>query len=930
MNEPATTVRAAQADPAPAEAHETHEALMQFLYQAPIGLVQTTLDGEITMINPMSAQLLMPLATQGNLGNLFEVLHESAPQLRALAAAAPYPGGKVCDGLRLRVGSPAAGESLPTTLSLQMLRLDAQTLMCSLSDITDAVRLEQQRVAAGVRDASRIDSLTALPNRTVVLERIELALKRARGDPGCCFIVLFVNGDRFNRVNVTLGPAAGDELLRLMGARINGAVRRRDALDLQGESAHTAARLGVDEFVVVLEATQAGDADAANDVTEVAHAVARRLVDALGKPYMIGTVPVHSTASVGVVLGDGSAADAEAVLQDASLAMREAKRGGGARHCLFEPQIKERARGRAHVESELRLALQEGQLFVVYQPIMRMEDGSVSGVEALVRWQHPRRGLVPPIEFIGVAEESGLIAPLGIFVLNAACRQFAAWRDQLGERAPQVLSVNLSRAQLNEPTLVAEVLQALQSSGLAAACLQLEITESLAAENPLIQSRLHELKRLGVMLALDDFGTGYSSLASLHQWPVDVIKIDRSFVSQVASSAHHRVLVEATVRVARSLGMGTVAEGVETSEQAQVLEALQCDKGQGYLYSRPLDGTAATHWLATRGSAQVPRAEMRLLPRAEVAERLLQQMEQSQVPVGLFDPQEHLVWSNRSFRDIYWRQGAGTPTWEEIMRSAHRHHEGVLIATTDIDGWIADVRRRYRRQPRRVFESDLADGRWMRVSEETATDGWQISVCSDVTSLKVNEVELRKAHDAALTASITDPLTGLPNRRHVFARLTALMIQAAEMRLPLTVAVIDLDEFKKINDLHGHAVGDSVLVAFAQRLGSSLRPHDVLGRIGGEEFLLVLMNTDLAGAERVLGDARQALRHGILVPQLPTLHADFSAGATVAQADDSSDSLWQRADSGLYAAKAAGRGRDVFVKAPGQPRAREPLRRQAD
>ena len=931
MNEQPKAVHAAPADPAPPDAQDTHEALMQFLYQAPIGLVQTTLDGEITMINPMSAQLLMPLADQGNLGNLFEVLHEAAPQLRALAAAAPYPGGKVCDGLRLRVGSPAAGRTLPTTLSLQMLRLDAQTLMCSLSDISDAVRLEQQRVAAGVRDASRIDSLTALPNRTVVLERIEHALQRTRGDPGCRFIVLFINGDRFNRVNVTLGPAAGDELLRLMGTRISGAVRRRDTLDPQAGSGCTAARLGADEFVVVLEALRAGEPEAeAAEVAEVASTVARRLVDALGKPYLIGTVPVHSTASVGVVVGDGSAADAEAVLQDAGLAMREAKRSGGARHCVFEPQIKERARGRARVESELRLALQEDQLFVVYQPIVSMDGGGVCGVEALVRWQHPQRGLVSPVEFIGVAEESGLIAPLGIFVLNAACRQFAAWRHQLGDHAPQVLSVNLSRAQLNEPTLVAEVRHALQSSGLAAACLQLEITESLAAENPLIQSRLHELKRLGVMLALDDFGTGYSSLASLHQWPVDVIKIDRSFVSQVASSAHHRVLVEATVRVARSLGMGTVAEGVETSEQAAVLEALQCDKGQGYLYSRPLDGEAATRWLSGRAPAPLPRAEVRTLHRAEAAERLLQQIELSQVPVGLFDPQEHLVWSNRSFRDIHWRHGAGTPTWEEIMRSAHRHQEGVLIATADIDGWIADVRHRYRQQVRRVFESDLADGRWMRVSEETSADGWQLSLCSDVTSLKVNEVELRRAHDTALAASITDPLTGLPNRRHVFDRLTALMTQAVALRLPLTVAVIDLDEFKRINDQHGHAAGDSVLVSFAKRLVASLRPNDVLGRIGGEEFLLVLMNTDLTGAARVLGDARRALRSGVLVPQLPTLRTDFSAGATVALPGDSSDSLWQRADSGLYAAKAAGRGCDVFVDPPGQADSSEAPRPQAD
>ncbi len=921
MNGSGTESRPAQGALGAHEPFEAHEALMQFLHQAPIGLVQATLDGEITMINPMSAQLLMPLAPGGDMGNLFDVLQGVAPQLRAQALAAPYPGGEVCDGLRMAVGAPPPGEEVPPTLSLRVLRLDAQMLMCSVTDVTAALRLERRHVAAELRDASRIDSLTALPNRSVVLERMERALHRARADPDDQFLVLFINGDRFNRVNVTLGPAAGDELLRLMAARIRGALRqgnrqRNDQRQVPGQPAptqQTAARLGVDEFVVVLEGVDRAFAPAA------AEAVARRLVDALSKPYRVDGTPVHCTASVGVVLADGSAIDAEAVLQDASLAMREAKRSGGGRHCVFEPRMKQRARERARLESELRLAMHEDQLFVVYQPITQLTDGGVTGVEALVRWQHPVRGVVPPIEFIGVAEETGLITPLGAFVLNAGCHQMAVWEQELGAHAPQLLSVNLSRAQLVEPTLVGEVRQALQASGLAPARLQLEITESLAAESPLIQARLHELKALGVMLALDDFGTGYSSLASLHLWPVDVIKIDRSFVSQVTTSAHHRVLVEATVRVARSLGMGTVAEGVETAEQAAVLATLQCDKAQGYLYARPLDVVAATRWLATRApAAPAETAQTRPtgLLRLETAERLLQGLEASHVAVALFDPQERLMYANQSFRDVHWRGMEGMPSWEDIMRTAHRRGEGVLIESQDIDGWISSVRQRHRQQPRRIFESDLCDGRWMRVTEETAPDGWQLCVSSDVTSLKVNEAELRRARDAALKASITDPLTGLPNRRHVFSRLADLLPDAFALRLPLTVAVIDLDMFKEINDTYGHAVGDSVLVAFAQRLGATLRQRDILGRIGGEEFLLLLMNTGRAGAERVLGNARTALQAGNLVPQLPALKLNFSAGVTVAQPEDSSDTLWQRADEGLYQAKAAGRGCEFFVSAP--------------
>ena len=881
------------------------EALMQFLYQAPIGLVQTTLDGTITMINPMSAQLLMPLARGGDLSNLFDVLDGTAPQLRAQAAAAVWPGGTVCEGLHL--------QARHGTLAIRLLRLDADTLMASVSDITVEVRQERERVASRVRDAIRIDPLTALPNRSVALERIEVALAESRRGEGSEFAVLFINGDRFNRVNVTLGQAAGDEMLRLMAARINGSLRRRDTHRLAPDPGQTAARLGVDEFVVVLEGSNA---------RLMAHGVAQRLVDALSQPYRIGAVPVHAGASVGVFLGPDDAVDAEAVLQHASLAMREAKRSGGGCFRVFETGMKTRAQHRATVESELRQALEGDELFVVYQPIVKLADETVAGVEALVRWQHPRRGVVPPVEFIDAAEETGLIVPLGLRVLNLACRQFAQWQQALGARAPRTLSVNLSRAQIAQPGILDAVRNALAISGMAADSLQLEITESLAAEDPSIQARLHQLKRLGVGLALDDFGTGYSSLSSLHQWPVDVIKIDRSFVSQIDTSTHHRVLVEATMLVARSLGMQTVAEGVETAAQAQVLATLQCDKVQGYLFARPLGAAEATAWLRSRpdrptgpaaaASEGLPAPALPL-PRAVVAERLLRHLDDTEVAVALFDPEERLAYANHRFLQAHC-QGLGlTPSWEEIMRHAHRRRAGLLIEDPDIDRWLAQVRQRYRKLPRRVFESDFTDGRWMRVTEETAADGWQLSVLNDVTSLKVNEAELRRARDAALTASITDPLTGLPNRRHVFDRLQGLLAEAADLRLPMAVAVIDIDLFKQINDAHGHGAGDGVLAGFARTVAGLLRQGDMLGRIGGEEFLLVLANSGQAGAGRVLAQARAALQTAVLVADRPEVRINFSAGVAVAQAGDTPDTLWQRADRGLLAAKAAGRGRDLFV-----------------
>ena len=574
----------------------SNDALMQFLYQAPIGLVQTRIDGEITMINPMAAMLLMPLVPDGSLLNIFQVLAVVAPDLREQAASHDRPGEMICDMLRitLPVMSPA---NAAQTLGLRLLKLDAATLMATVSDLTLTVAQEQQRLASRLRDVSRTDALTQMPNRAALLERVTEALARTRVDPDWHFAVMFVNTDRFNGVNVAFGQKVGDGLLCLMAGRLAQMLRPGDALGRAGPFELTAARVGGDEFVVVIEGLRDGKA---------IDAVAQRLVDGLGKPYRINDQPLHVSVSLGVVLDPAPDAPAESVLQDASIAMREAKRGGGACWQLFEPAMKERAERRGSMERELRHALGAGQLFVAYQPIVELSGGQCTGVEALVRWRHPVRGLVSPIEFIGIAEETGLIGALGLFVLNASCRQFALWQRTLGAAAPRRVSVNVSRAQLADPLFVEQVGSALRASGMAGADLQLEVTESLAAQDETVQRRLGELKGLGLTIALDDFGTGYSSLSSLHQLPVDVVKIDRSFVCLIESSAHHRVLVQATILVARSLGLATVAEGIETAGQAAALAALQCDKGQGYLFARPLPADEATAWLAARVSMGEP------------------------------------------------------------------------------------------------------------------------------------------------------------------------------------------------------------------------------------------------------------------------------------------------------------------------------------
>ncbi|MEP7119795.1 MAG: EAL domain-containing protein [Byssovorax sp.] len=582
------------------EIADADDALIQFMYQAPIGLAQTKLDGEIEMINPMAASLLMPLSRDGSLDNLFLTLEGVAPGLRELTAAFAAPAGMVCEAVRIQIDPGLHGNAELKVFCLSLLKLDDARLIVMLSDVTLAERRDQQALTQKLSQAARIDSLTRMPNRAVALEHVHQAMERARAGGDCHFAVLFMNCDRFKQINDTHGHAAGNEVLGLLADRLRGALRRRDAIShTAGEQ--LAARVGGDEFVVVLD-----DLARPDDV----HPVAQRLLDVLSKPYGVERQQLHCGVSIGIVMQAQASGDADSVLQHASIATAEAKRVGGARYVIFEPAMAQRAARRGAVESDLRTALSGGELFVVYQPVVGLKGACgidrSAGLEALVRWRHPTRGVVPPLEFIGVAEECGLIGPIGDFVLGTAVRQLAQWQKELGSRAPRTMAVNLSRAQLAQPGFAARVGDVLRSCGIAPERLQLEVTESLAAQDETVQSRLHELKALGVTLALDDFGTGYSSLASLHQLPIDTVKIDRSFISQADTSDHHRVLIEATIRVARSLGMSTVAEGIETEAQAAVIRELGGDKGQGYLFSRPLPVADATRWFLAAEAAQSP------------------------------------------------------------------------------------------------------------------------------------------------------------------------------------------------------------------------------------------------------------------------------------------------------------------------------------
>ena len=456
-------------------------------------------------------------------------------------------------------------------------------------DINAQKELEEQ-----LRHAARTDHLTHLPNRSELLGRVQSCIQRVRQQPGYHFAVLFMDFDRFKQVNDTLGHGVGDELLRQIAQRLQDSLRPGDAFVQTSDFRQMAARIGGDEFVVLLDDIR-GDLDA--------QVVAGRLLDVLAQPYQIGVHRLTSSASIGIVTAEHAGEDADSVLRDADIAMYEAKREGRGRYVMFEPSMRKRVRDDVALENDLRQALDNGELFVVYQPVLHLDSGRLSGLEALVRWRHPQRGLVSPLTFISVAEASGLISQIGHFVLRAACTEFVRLQAELGERAPTTLAVNLSRAQLRQSGLVVELQEVLRDCDMRPGQLVLEVTESLAAQDEMVQGTLREIRALGVALSLDDFGTGYSSLSCLHELPVNIVKIDRSFVGMAMNSDYHRVMIEATIRMAQTLGLSTVAEGIETTEQAALMQALGCAKGQGYLYSMPLEPDALRRWISLRRPA---------------------------------------------------------------------------------------------------------------------------------------------------------------------------------------------------------------------------------------------------------------------------------------------------------------------------------------
>ncbi|HET6548202.1 MAG TPA: EAL domain-containing protein [Solirubrobacter sp.] len=437
-----------------------------------------------------------------------------------------------------------------------------------------ALRMVEEKTAQ-LRHQALHDALTGLPNRALIMDRAEQMLAHARRVGGEAS-AMFIDLDGFKGVNDTFGHPVGDELLRVVAERIAGVLRETD----------TIGRLGGDEFVVLVEGG--------------AETVARRVLTVLREPFDLGTgSPISITTSIGIASGDRAAA--KDLLRDADIALYEAKGAGRNRYAEFRHEMHIAAHERLALGSDLRGAIARRELFLVYQPILDLETGAVTAVEALLRWQHATRGLVPPSEFIALAEDSGLIVDIGAWVLETACEQAAIWT---ADGHPIRVSVNVSARQLDDPGLLRAVEHALIRSGLDPDQLALEVTETALmrdAENA--ADVLEQLKASGVHVAIDDFGTGYSSLAYLQQLPCDGLKIDRTFIAASARSDEADTLIATLVQLGRSLGLRTIAEGVEDEAQLARLQELGCDRGQGYLFAPPLEVAALERFLEAHAAA---------------------------------------------------------------------------------------------------------------------------------------------------------------------------------------------------------------------------------------------------------------------------------------------------------------------------------------
>jgi len=534
----------------------TRLRLASFPEQAPNPIIELDEDGRVSYLNPAAKRCF--------------------PELEQEATEHPLLEG-------IQVSEMAKGETTSREVAVNG-GFYHQTISCTddqraariyAFDISERMHAEQQLVHNAF-----YDEVTGLPNRALFVDRLEQALQRAQHDGARSYAVLFIDLDRFKMVNDSLGHHRGNELLVAASRRLQACVRFDD----------TVARFGGDEFAILVEEPR--------DISEVTH-IGERILREFAKPFDLGEHEVFSTASIGITMG-AVEHTVDEVLRDADTAMNRAKADGGGRFQVFGREMHAQAMSLLQLETELRQALERDQLELLYQPIVSLYTGELTGFEALLRWRHPQRGLIGPEEFLALAEETGVIVDLDRWVLLRSCAQVRQWRERFGESSVPTVSVNMSSSQFALGGLQHEIIGLIKSS---AECadqqrLVLEITETTLMEHmELATTVLDELKGIGVTVSVDDFGTGYSSLSYLRRLPIDTLKIDRSFVSDVTKGNGDHEIIRAIIALARKLNLAVVAEGVETQEHYEAVLELQCDYGQGFYFSHPISVEEATELL---------------------------------------------------------------------------------------------------------------------------------------------------------------------------------------------------------------------------------------------------------------------------------------------------------------------------------------------
>lgn len=698
--------------------------------------------------------------------------------------------------------------------------------------------LDNQLLASPTINESNYDGLTGLPNYNLLFAYIEQEICFARQQTDYRFTILFIDINRFKVINSSLGRILGDRLLIAVSQRLQTCLRSHDFI----------ARLGNDEFAILL-----------SDVEHIEYAtnVAERIYQELSVPFNLGGYEVFIEASIGIAPGNRHYSQPENLLRDAELAVSDAKRHKKSHYQVFNQSMRGKALTLLKLENDLRRAIKRQEFILHYQPIVSLSNDKIQGFEVLVRWRHPEKGLVPPGDFIALAEETGLIVPLGFWVLQEACSQMRAWQMKYGGLTTWKVSVNISSKQLALPNFVSQVKQVLREADLNPHNLKLEITESSLVEDAESTiAILHELKSMGIEFSLDDFGTGYSSLSYLHQFPFDTLKIDRSFVNSISNSEDKLGIVRAIVALANNLGMDTIAEGIETVKQLAQLKALRCKYGQGFFLSKPLDKEIVEHIISSEiANSQTLDVEdyKSVLDDQIATEQLLFQIEQLR---------QELEEAKLEKADL------------EIMLETTTEHADIV-------------------------ESQLHNEICDRQKAQAAL------------SLANRELE---------QLSVLDSLTQVANRRRFDDYLLQEWRKLKLDNAPISLILCDIDYFKFYNDNYGHPVGDYCLqqVALAIECVIESTPG-LVARYGGEEFGIVLPNTDAATAFKVAQKIAVNVNqlHISHEKSLVNDYVTISLGvhSLIPNSESTPELLIALADKALYEAKERGRNQ-AFLYVP--------------